>query len=163
MADEDADGRDGLIEQIVEADEDLMMLYLEDEEIEEDDLRSAVKTAMLSGSLAPVLPMSAVAGVGSSELLGLIDGVLPDPSEAPRSPTESTPTEPRARFVFKTTADEFVGRLSFLRVVSGSVSSEAHLDNAQTGEDERLARPLAGDRQGPCPAYPSCRPATSAW
>ena len=139
LADEEAEGRDGLIEQIVEADEDLMMLYLEDEQIEEDDLRSAVKNAMLAGSLAPVLPMSAVSGVGASELLGLIDGVLPDPSEAPALSDGIDGNGASGAFVFKTTADEFVGRLSFLRVVSGSIAADAHLDNAQTGDDERLA------------------------
>ncbi|MYE05989.1 MAG: elongation factor G, partial [Chloroflexi bacterium] len=139
LADQDADGRDSLIEQIVEADEDLMMLYLEDEAIDDDDLRGAVKTATLSGSLAPVLPMSAVTGVGSAELLRLIDEVLPDPSEAPPIADGLDNNGQAGAFVFKTTADEFVGRLSYLRVVSGSVASDAHLDNAQTGEDERLA------------------------
>lgn len=139
LGNEEADGREGLIEQIVEADEDLMMLYLEDEEIEEDDLRSAVKTAMLTGSLAPVLPVAAVSGVGSNELLSLIDGLLPDPSEAPPIADGIDANGASGAFVFKTTADEFVGRLSFLRIVSGSIASEAHLDNAQTGEDERLA------------------------
>ncbi len=139
LADEDADGRDGLIEQIVESDEDLMMLYLEDEAIDEADLRAAVKTAALTGSLAPVLPMSAVSGVGSSELLRLIADVLPDPSEAPAIADGIDGNGAAGAFVFKTTADEFVGRLSYLRVVSGSVVSDAHLDNAHTGENERLA------------------------
>ena len=139
LADEDAEGRDGLIEQIVEADEDLMMLYLEDEEIEADDLRAAVKTAMLGGSLAPVLPTSAVAGVGSDELLRLIAEVLPDPSESPQIAEGIASNGQAGAFVFKTTADEFVGRLSYLRVVSGAIASDSHLDNAQTGEDERLA------------------------
>jgi elongation factor G len=138
LADEEADGRDGLIEQIVEADEDLMMLYLEDEEIEVDDLRAAVKAATLAGSLAPVLPMSAVAGVGSGEVLQLIDDILPEPSEAPAIADGLDPNGASGAFVFKTTADEFVGRLSYLRVVSGSIASDVHLDNAQSGDDERL-------------------------
>ena len=139
LGDEDADGREGLVEQIVEADEDLMMLYLEDEAIEADDLRAALKTAALSGSLAPVLPMSAVSGVGSAELLRLIEEVLPEPSEAPAVAEGVDVNGATSAFVFKTTADEFVGRLSYLRVVSGTINSDAHLDNAQTGEDERLA------------------------
>ncbi len=139
LGDEDADGREGLVEQIVEADEDLMMLYLEDEAIEADDLRAALKTAVLSGSLAPVLPMSAVSGVGSAELLRLIEEVLPEPSEAPAVAEGVDVNGATSAFVFKTTADEFVGRLSYLRVVSGTINSDAHLDNAQTGEDERLA------------------------
>lgn len=139
LADENAEGRDSLIEQIVEADEDLMMLYLEDEAIDDADLRAAVKTASMSGSLAPVLPNSAVDGVGSDELLRLIDEVLPDPSEAPPIADGISGNGQAGAFVFKTTADEFVGRLSYLRVVSGSISSDAHLDNAQSGDDERLA------------------------
>ncbi len=139
LSDADAEGRDGLIEQIVEADEDLMMLYLEDEEIEEDDLRAALKTAVLAGSLAPVLPNSAVGGIGAPELLRFIAEVLPDPSEAPSIAEGLEDNGEPAAFVFKTTADEFVGRLSYLRVVSGAIASDAHLDNAQSGEDERLA------------------------
>ena len=139
LGDEDADGREGLVEQIVEADEDLMMLYLEDEAIDADDLRAALKTAVLSGSLAPVLPMSAVSGVGSAEMLRLIEEVLPEPSEAPPVAEGVDVNGATSAFVFKTTADEFVGRLSYLRVVSGTINSDAHLDNAQTGEDERLA------------------------
>ena len=139
LGDEDADGREGLVEQIVEADEDLMMLYLEDEAIDADDLRAALKTAVLSGSLAPVLPMSAVSGVGSAEMLRLIEEVLPEPSEAPAVAEGVDVNGATSAFVFKTTADEFVGRLSYLRVVSGTINSDAHLDNAQTGEDERLA------------------------
>ena len=139
LGDADAEGRDGLVEQIVEADDDLMMLYLEDEEIEEDDLRAALKSAVLSGSLAPVLPTSAVSGVGATELLRLIEEVLPDPSEAPAIADGVDDNDAIGAFVFKTTADEFVGRLSYLRVVSGVVAGDAHLDNAQTGYDERLA------------------------
>ena len=139
LGDEDADGREGLVEQIVEADEDLMMLYLEDEAIDADDLRAALKTAVLSGSLAPVLPMSAVSGIGSAEILRLIEEVLPEPSEAPAVAEGVDVNGATSAFVFKTTADEFVGRLSYLRVVSGRIDSDAHLDNAQTGEDERLA------------------------
>ena len=139
LAGPDADGRDGLIEQIVEADEDLMMRYLEDEPIEEDDLRSALKSAMLAESLAPVLPMSALSGVGATELLKLIEELLPDPSEAPAIADDIDDNGLAGAFVFKTTADEFVGRLSYLRVISGTVGSDAHLENAQTGDDERLA------------------------
>ena len=139
LGDADAEGRDGLVEQIAEADDDLMMLYLEDEEIEEDDLRAALKSAVLSGSLAPVLPTSAVSGVGATELLRLIEEVLPDPSEAPAIADGVDDNGAIGAFVFKTTADEFVGRLSYLRVVSGVVAGDAHLDNAQTGHDERLA------------------------
>ena len=135
------DAREALVEQIVEADEDLMMMYLEDEEIDPADLAAAVKPAMLAGSLVPVIPVSAVSSIGAAPLLRLIGEALPGPSEAPpvADGIDADSDADPAAFVFKTTADEFVGRLSYLRVLSGRVASDSHLENAQKGEDERLA------------------------
>ena len=136
-----ADAREGLVEQIVEADEDLMMLYLEDEEISPDDLQAGIKPALLAGSLAPVLPIGATQSIGVRSLLGLLSAAAPSPAEAPAIAEgwELNEAASPAAFVFKTTADEFVGRLSYLRVVGGAVASDSHLENAQQQQDERLA------------------------
>ena len=136
-----SDAREGLVEQIVEADEDLMLMYLEDEEIDPADLAAAIKPAMLAGSLIPVIPASAVSSIGAAAVLRVIQEGMPEPSEAP-TVADGIATDPNGdplAFVFKTTADEFVGRLSYLRVLSGEVASDSHLENAQKGEDERLA------------------------
>ena len=81
--------REGLVERIVEADEELMMRYLEDEEISAADLAAGLKPSVLSGVLAPVLPSSASAGIGAAPLLRLIADVLPSPAEAPALAAET--------------------------------------------------------------------------
>ena len=136
-----ADVRDALIERIVEADEDLMLAYLEDEELEDDALTDGLKPALLAGALAPVLPACAAANIGAGPILRLIESAFPNPAEAPplddglQPDSEADP----AAFVFKTTADEFVGRLSYLRVAAGALRGDSHLQNARQGDDERLA------------------------
>ena len=130
--------RDGLVERVVEADEELMMRYLEDEELGGDELQAGLKPAILSGALAPILPLASAPNIGTHALLRAIVNLLPSPADAPAA-EETAADGPAAAFVFKTMADEFVGKLSYFRVVSGTISADAHLENAQTGEDERLA------------------------
>ena len=128
--------RDGLIERVVEADEELMMRYLEDEALEAGELQAGLKPAILAGALAPILPIAATPNIGTRPLLRAIKDLLPHPAEAPALVEAD---DGAAAFVFKTMADEFVGKLSYLRVVSGVVAADAHLENAQAGGDERLA------------------------
>ena len=134
-----AGARDGLIERVVEADEELMLRYLEDEEIPAGELRAALKPALLGGAFAPVVPVAAARGIGAFPLLRLIAELLPHPGEAPEAGAPCDGGGPAAAFVFKTTADEFVGKLSYLRVISGEIEADSHLENAQDGSDERLA------------------------
>ena len=136
-----ADARDGLIERIVEVDEDLMMAYLEDEELADDDLAAGLKPAIQSGALVPVLPACAASAIGVWPLLRLIETTFPNPLEAPplADGIETDPAGDPAAFVFKTTADEFVGRLSYLRIAAGTVRGDSHLENAREGDDERLS------------------------
>ena len=136
-----ADARDGLIERIVEIDEDLMMAYLEDEELADDDLAAGLKPAIQSGALVPVLPACAASAIGVWPLLRLIETTFPNPLEAPSlaDDLETDPAGDPAAFVFKTTADEFVGRLSYLRIAAGTVRGDSHLENAREGDDERLS------------------------
>ena len=136
-----AAGRDALVERIVEADEELMLAYLEDEELAEDDLAAGLKPALLAGALAPVLPACASANIGIAPILRLIASAFPNPLEAPpldEGLDADSGADPAA-FVFKTTADEFVGRLSYLRVAAGTVRGDSHLQNARAGDDERLS------------------------
>ena len=133
--------REGLVERIVEADEELMLAYLEDEELSDDDLAAGIKPAILAGSLVPVLPACAAEGIGAWPLLRLLESAFPSPLEAPPLGADTAPdpdTDPAA-FIFKTTADEFVGKLSYLRVAAGVVRGDSHLSNARSGDDERLS------------------------
>ena len=140
--------RDQLIEAASEADDDVMTKYLEGEEISDDELEGCVKKAVKSGMVAPVLVGSAAKGIGIKALTSAIVHYLPSPADAGEfAATDAkgkdlklTPdgNSPLIARVFKTTADPFVGRLTYLRVVSGTMHGQATVWNANKGEAERL-------------------------
>ena len=152
MVDEVAQRRDQLLEAASEADDDVMVKYLEGEEISDQELEACLRKGVKDSVLAPVLVGSAAKGI---ELRGLLDAIvryLPSPAdEAPAIATDKSgatvevPADesgPLLVRVFKTTADPFVGRLTYLRVLSGTLHSQAHVWNATRGEDERIGQLL---------------------
>ncbi len=135
--------RGKLIEAIVETDEVLMEKYFADDELTEDELRRVLHLALDDGSLIPVACGAAARVVGVRQLLHNIAFSGPAPSDrdpAPAGDVELTanPAGPIAALVFKTSADPFVGRLTYMRVISGTVKSDSHLWNVNRGADERL-------------------------
>ena len=152
LADEVAKRRDQLLEAAAEADDDVLTKYLEGEEIADAELEACLRSGVKQSLLAPVLVGSAVKGIGLRGLLDAIIRYLPSPAdEAPIqagdrkggtvavAADESGPLLVR---VFKTTADPFVGRLTYLRVLSGTLRSQAHIWNSTRGEDERIGQLL---------------------
>ncbi|HET7169514.1 MAG TPA: elongation factor G [Candidatus Limnocylindrales bacterium] len=152
MADEVARRRDQLLEAASEADDDVLTKYLDGEEVSDHELEICLRKGVKDSVLAPVLVGSAAKGI---ELRGLLDAIvryLPSPADEP--PTQVTDksgasvdipaddTGPLVVRVFKTTADPFVGRLTYLRVLSGTLHSQAHVWNANRGEDERIGQLL---------------------
>ena len=140
--------RDGIVERIAESDDDLTLKYLEGEKLTEEEIVNGVKQAIMAGTLVPVVPAAGTLSIGAWPLLRLIEQHLPSPAEAPALPATIDGAEgtiapdssgPTVAFVFKTTADEFVGRLSFLRVGSGTLKGDAHLTNTNKGDDERMS------------------------
>ncbi len=153
MAAEVARRRDQLLEAASEADDAVLTKYLEGEEISDAELDACLHRGVRDSILAPVLVASAAKGIGLRGLLDVIVRYLPAPSEEPptaaRDPKSSDPIEvapdpdgPLLVRVFKTTADPFVGRLSYLRVLSGTLRSQAHAWNADRNEDERIGQLL---------------------
>ncbi len=143
-----AAARDSLIERIAEADDDLTMKYLEGEELTADEIRSGLKQAILAGTLVPIVVTSATNNIGTLPLLRLIGDDAPSPVDigavkALRDGEEVEiavdPAAPPAALIFKTSADEFVGRLTYVRVYSGTVTGDAPLWNTQKSETERLS------------------------
>ena len=145
--------RQAMIEKIVETDEQLLIRYLEGDDLEEETLRQALRRATIAGDLVPVLCGSAASGKGVHPLLDGIIDFLPSPQEIP--PVEGLdprtekpvlrPSEddaPLAALAFKVATDPFVGRLVFLRVYSGKVKSGASVNNVTKGNRERLGRLL---------------------
>jgi elongation factor G len=145
--------RDQLLEAAAEADDDVMVKYLEGEEISDAELDACLHRGVRDSLLAPVLVASATKGIGLRGLLDAIVRYLPTPAEEPptiaREPKSGDPIEvapdpdgPLLVRVFKTTADPFVGRLTYLRVMSGTLRSQTHAWNAERGEDERIGQLL---------------------
>ena len=144
--------RDQLLEAAAEADDDVLTKYLEGEEVSDPELEACLRKGVKDSVLAPVLVGSATRGIGLRGLLDAIVRYLPSPADEPPSkpadrsgsPVEVPADEsgPLLVRVFKTTADPFVGRLTYLRVLSGTLRSQAHVWNSTRGEDERIGQLL---------------------
>ncbi len=126
--------RETLIEAVVETDEGLMERYLEGEEIQGDELAAALKGAVSSGELFPVLCGSATQNLGTTALLDLIVEGVSSPADRP----SAVEVDGTGLFVFKTIADPFAGRITVFRVLSGAAKGDATLSNARTHGKERL-------------------------
>jgi len=152
-ADEYEQYRQTMIEKIVETDENLMIRYLEGEEIEASDLKSALREATIQQQVVPVLCGTALRGKGIQPLLDAILEYLPSPLDVP--PVEGTdpkteeielryPDEeqPLSALAFKVMTDPFVGRVVFIRVYSGKVKAGQSVTNVSKGKRERMGRLL---------------------
>ena len=145
--------RQEMIEKIVETDEQLLIRYLEGEDLSPEDLRDALRRATISQEVVPVLCGSAISGKGVHPLLDAILLYLPSPSDVPPVEGVSPQTDetelrypeedgPLAALAFKVATDPYVGRLVFLRVYSGKVKSGASVQNVSRKGRERLGRIL---------------------
>ncbi len=161
LEDEVRRARERAVEQIVETDDELMMLYLEGESLTPSQLRGALRQATLSGKLQPVLCGSALRNKGIQPLLDAVVDYLPSPLDVP--PVEGVnpytdkvemrpadPDAPLAALVFKIATDPYVGRLAYFRVYSGQILVGARVTNAVKERKERvgkLVRMFADSRQ----------------
>ncbi|HEY9487651.1 MAG TPA: GTP-binding protein, partial [Chryseosolibacter sp.] len=133
-----------LVEKAAENDEDLMEKYFEKGTLDEDEMREGLKLGMIHHSIFPVFCMSAKKNMGSGRMMGFIDNVAPSPREAKPERTadgteiEFNPGKPATLFVFKSHLEQNLGKLSFFKVISGSVSTTSELTNGQTGVSERI-------------------------
>lgn len=152
LAAEVATRRDQLLEAAAEADDEVLTKYLEGEEISDPELEACLRKGVKESILAPVLIGSAVKGIGLRALLDAIVRYLPSPAdEVPTQALDKKGTAvevpadeagPLLVRVFKTTADPFVGRLTYLRVLSGTLHSQAHVWNGTRSKDERIGQLL---------------------
>ena len=151
VSDQLGDGRERLIEAVAETDDDLVAKYLEGEELSHEEIASAARKAILSGQIVPILVGSATMNLGVGELLDAAVGYMPSPVEGKQvraaNPAGGDPEDvspdpeaPLAAFVFKTTADPFVGKLSLFRVFRGTLRSTSEIWNATRGQAERTGQ-----------------------
>lgn len=140
-----------LVEKAAENDEQLMELYFEKGNLDEDELRKGLKIGMLKHDVFPVFCLSAVNNMGSGRLMGFIDNVAPSAIEMPPERTEDgkevpcDPAGPACLFVFKTLLETHIGRLSFFKVLSGEVRQGAELINEKGNTTERLGQLFIAD------------------
>ena len=162
MQDAVANAREALIENIAEADDELLERYLEGETMSHDEIKAGLKKGTLSRSFAPVLCGSATGNIGIDFLSDFIVNCMPSPldhgpivgidpekeNEIDRAPD---PQAPFSAFVFKTVADPYAGRLSIFKIVSGKLGGDGVFYNVNKGIKERFTQllRLAGKEQMP--------------
>ncbi|RSI78174.1 elongation factor G [Streptococcus mitis] len=143
--------REKLVEAVAETDEDLMMKYLEGEEITNEELKAAIRKATINVEFFPVLCGSAFKNKGVQLMLDAVIDYLPSPLDIPAikginpdtDEEETRPAsdeEPFAALAFKIATDPFVGRLTFFRVYSGVLQSGSYVMNTSKGKRERIGR-----------------------
>ncbi|WP_326717158.1 elongation factor G [Vagococcus jeotgali] len=145
--------REKLVEAVAETDEDLMMKYLDGEEITIDELKDGIRRATINVEFYPVLVGSAFKNKGVQLMLDAVLDYLPAPTDIEaikgidtKTDEETTrPADDNAPFsslAFKVMTDPFVGRLTFFRVYSGVLESGSYVLNASKGKKERVGRIL---------------------
>ena len=148
MASSIEEGMAELTEAAASEDDELMMKYLEGEELTHDEIVSGFQAGIKSGNIVPVVPVSALTGIGIRTLLNTIltmhspehtenTGVNPKTGDEVKRATSVS--EPFSAFVFKTIADPFVGKLSLVRVCSGTLTSATALYNSNAEKAEKAA------------------------
>ncbi len=139
-------------EAVAETDDELMEKFFSGEPFTTEEIVNGLAKGCRSGAITPVFCGSAVNQQGLDMLLYNLKVLLPSPADAPAVVAEDAAGEPvevacdeagpLAAYVFKTVADPFVGKLSYVKVVSGTLKSDSALVNARTGEAERMGKLL---------------------
>jgi elongation factor G len=156
------EARTQLIEAAAEADDELIVKYLEGEELTDEEIQQGLRATILSGTAIPVMVTAATANLGTRALLDALVAYAPSPAdreavtgEGSAGEEEIEPNElaPLAALVFKTTADPFVGKLTYFRIYGGLLESDSRVYNSRAREEERLGQiyVMRGKEQIPVP------------
>jgi len=144
---------DKMVEKVAESDDTLTEKFLEGQEITPDELIHALRVATISGDIVPVLCGSALKNKGVQRLLDAVVHYLPSPRDVPpkiglnpHNDQEVTvfadESDPFVALAFKIVTDPFVGRLTYIRVYSGTAEAGSNVQNTSRGKKERLGRLL---------------------
>ena len=148
-----AEWREKLVEAVAETDEELMMKYLEGEELTEEEIKAAIRKATIACEITPVVCGSSYKDKGIQPMLDAVVDYMPAPVDIPaikginpdtneEDKRESSDEEPFAALAFKIMADPFVGKLAFFRVYSGTLNAGSYVFNSTKGKKERIGRIL---------------------
>ena len=153
LADQASEYRSKLLERLADVDEDIMLAYLEGEDVDADTIRRAIRQGTLDGQIVPVLTGSAFKNKGVQPLLDAVTMYLPAPVDIPAIAGSSTngkddlerkpsDEEPFSALAFKIMTDPHVGKLTYFRVYSGKFERGGQVLNTTTGNRERIGRIL---------------------
>lgn len=145
--------RANLVENIAEHDEEVMMKYLDGEELTEEEIRKTIRKATISLAINPVLCGASYKNKGVQPLLDAINDFMPSPLDVPTIKgiipgneevveRKSSDDEPFAALAFKIVSDPYVGKLAYFRVYSGVLESGSYVYNSTKGKKERIGRIL---------------------
>ena len=149
MEDAIAAAKDQLAEAVAETDDDLTMKFLDEGTLSDEEIAQGLSIGIRTGQTVPVLAGSATTETGIGELMDAIVNYIPSPAESPAVKATKNGAEmelttdatgPLAAFIFKTTADPFVGKLSFFRVMSGTLSANSEVFESGSGDTERIGQ-----------------------
>ncbi len=138
-----------LMESAAEGDDELIMKYLDGQELTDDEIRQGLRTAVKKNLIVPVLCASGTGNLGVTALLDTLVAFVPSPAEVePETAKTAAGAEekigvtssPLGALVFKTTADPFVGKQTYFRVFGGTVTSDSRLFNANKNAEERVGQ-----------------------
>jgi len=151
--------REKLVEAVAEIDDRLLEKYLSGEELSQEELSDGLRQGVVTGKIVPVLVGSATRNIGITWLLDAVHSYLPSPKErevviagdSAKQAIEPAQDAPLAALVFKTSADPYVGKLTYFRVYTGAIDSNSQVWNMTRGEMERIGQLfiLRGKNQEP--------------
>ncbi|MBQ7035907.1 MAG: elongation factor G [Clostridia bacterium] len=161
MKDKADEYRAALVEAVAEQDEELMMKYLEGEELTTDEIKATIRKATIANEMVPVLCGTSYRNKGVQNLLDAVVAYMPAPTDIPpiqgvvprtgeETERKSSDSEPFSALAFKIMTDPFVGKLCFFRVYSGTLNKGSAVYNSTKDKSERVGRILqmhANDRQ----------------
>ncbi|MEX1255465.1 MAG: elongation factor G [Dehalococcoidia bacterium] len=150
LAGDVASAREQLIEAVAETNDELLNKYLEGTELTADELRGALRAGVASGDIVPIMVGSAGKNIAIPRLLDAIASYAPAPADLAETIAHdeggasvtltADPVGPLAVLAFKTSADPYVGKLTYLRVVSGTMTADSHPWNANKKAQERVGQ-----------------------
>ena len=137
-----------MVEAAAEGEDELMEKYLENGSLTDAEMVRGLEDVVYAGEFVPVFCAAGAHGIGAIALLNDVIDLMPSPKNAPKRLAQGksgeeelkpSDSEPLAAYVWKTTADPFVGKMTYFRVFSGTIQSDAHVWNQNKGADERMA------------------------
>ena len=150
MGDAVEEARTQLVEAAAEGDDELIMKYLDGEELSAEEITRGLRAGIANGAIVPVFCGSAANNIGVRPLMDALVAYLPSPAQRPPASAQrpngdevalpAASTGPLAVFVWKTVADPYVGKISYFRVVSGTIHGDTRVWSLPSANEERIAR-----------------------